>query len=50
MEKLLFILFGIKPKQKSSLEFEVTKDGYLKRKNNSYEKICKNMFVYKSTN
>lgn len=32
MKKLLFILFGIKPKQKRSLEFEVTKEGYLKRK------------------
>ena len=33
MEKLLFILFGIKKKKKRSLEFEVTKEGYLKRKN-----------------
>ena len=32
MKKLLFILFGIKPKQNISLEFEVTKEGYLKRK------------------
>lgn len=32
MKTLLFILFRIKKKQNKSLEFEVTKGGYLKRK------------------
>ena len=32
MKTLLFILFGIKKKQNKRLEFEVTKEGYLKRK------------------